>query len=307
MKAGEERQGAVMQPTGVEFHRGARWAAPKEIDGPAFASELNGRFPRLGLANGFDDNIKGLWSGVSDDLDHVALTRDDNGLFRAEFAGAIQALLAASGQRYVTSRMPCEGDEHEADGAATYNEDALTFVEMAIADSLDNAGERFGEGSVPKGSLVLQTQEIALDETLGDGDRFGIRAIEEEEIITKIFLLIAAVKALAARSGVGDNDPIADAPGTDVRGDFGNETGHFVSENGGRCDHAGVIAALENFEVGAASERGFYAQSHSARGKRARLDLLDPQIFASVQHRGFHRSCQHIGTRFRVEQTRQCG
>src|SRR6185503_10169403 len=102
----------------------------------------------------------------------------------AEFAGAIEALLAASGQRYITSRMPCEGDEHEADRAAAYNEDALTLVEMAIVDPLDNAGKRLSEGSVPEGSLVLKAQEIALYETLRDGDRFSIRAIEEEEIIT---------------------------------------------------------------------------------------------------------------------------
>jgi hypothetical protein len=187
--------------------------------------------------------------------------------------------------------MPREGYEHKANGPAAYHENALTLVKTAVADSLHNAGERFRESGVPKGSVVLQTQEIALDETLGDGDRFSVCAIKEGEIVAKIFLLIAAIKALAARSRVGDNDPIAHSPGIDVR-DFGNDSGHFVSKNGRRCDHAGVIAALENFEVGAASERRFDAQSHFAPGKRARLDLLDPQIFASVQHRRLHRIVQ---------------
>src|SRR5437867_4811681 len=61
-----------------------------------------------------------------------------------------------------------------------------------------------------------------------------------------------------------------------------------MSEDRRRCNHAGVIAAFENFQVGAARQRSFDAHANSAGRERPWIDLLDPQIFPSMQHRRFH-------------------
>ena len=61
-----------------------------------------------------------------------------------------------------------------------------------------------------------------------------------------------------------------------------------MAEDGGRHDHFGVIAALENFEVGAASQRGFDADADFARLERRRRDVFDLDFFLPVQDGGFH-------------------
>ena len=61
-----------------------------------------------------------------------------------------------------------------------------------------------------------------------------------------------------------------------------------MAEDGGRHDHLRVITALENFQVGAAGERGLDAEADFARRERPRCDFLDAHIFFSVENGGFH-------------------
>jgi hypothetical protein len=71
-------------------------------------------------------------------------------------------------------------------------------------------------------------------------------------------------------------------------GDFRNHPGEFVAEDGGRDDHLGVVAALENFQVGAAGERGLDADADFAGLERRRRNFLDEDFFFSVEDGGFH-------------------
>ena len=61
-----------------------------------------------------------------------------------------------------------------------------------------------------------------------------------------------------------------------------------MAEDGGRHDHFGVIAALENFQVGAAGERGLDADADFAWFERRRREVFDLDFFLSVQDGGFH-------------------
>lgn len=61
-----------------------------------------------------------------------------------------------------------------------------------------------------------------------------------------------------------------------------------MAKNGGRYDHPGVIAALENLEVGAAGERGFDADADFTGLERGWHDVFNPDLFLPVQDGGFH-------------------
>ena len=61
-----------------------------------------------------------------------------------------------------------------------------------------------------------------------------------------------------------------------------------MSEDGGRNDHLRVVAALENFQVGAAGERGLDAEADFAGLERGRREVFDLDLFFSVQDGGFH-------------------
>lgn len=61
-----------------------------------------------------------------------------------------------------------------------------------------------------------------------------------------------------------------------------------MSEDGGRDDHLRVVAALENFQVGAAGKRGLDANADFAGLERRRRDFFKEDFFFSVEDGGFH-------------------
>ena len=64
--------------------------------------------------------------------------------------------------------------------------------------------------------------------------------------------------------------------------------GQFMAEDGGRHNHFGVIAAFENFQIGAAGERGLDADADFAGFQRWRRDVFDLNFFPAVKDGGFH-------------------
>ncbi len=61
-----------------------------------------------------------------------------------------------------------------------------------------------------------------------------------------------------------------------------------MAKDGGGHDHFGVVAALEDLQVGAAGERGFDADADFARFEGGRRDVFDLDFFPTVQDGGFH-------------------
>ena len=71
-------------------------------------------------------------------------------------------------------------------------------------------------------------------------------------------------------------------------GDFRNDTGEFMAEDGGGHYHFGVITAFENLQIRAASKRGLDADADFARLERGRRNVLNLNFFPAVQDGGFH-------------------
>src|SRR5258708_1791405 len=102
-----------------------------------------------------------------------------------------------------------------------------------------NASQWFGQSGVFETCLGLKSQEIFFDKALRDDNRFGVSAIEKEQIVAKILLVVLAIKAFGARSGVRDDDALADFPISNRGMYLGNNSREFVAEYRGRNNHLG--------------------------------------------------------------------
>ena len=70
--------------------------------------------------------------------------------------------------------------------------------------------------------------------------------------------------------------------------------GQFVAEESGRDDHAGMIAAAKNFEVGAAGEGGADADDEFTGLRPGNGHIFDANIFAAVEDCGLHGSLAQL-------------
>ena len=65
-------------------------------------------------------------------------------------------------------------------------------------------------------------------------------------------------------------------------------SGQFVAEERRRHDHARMIAAAKDLEVGSAGERRAHAHDQFARSGLGNRNALDANIFATVEDCGLH-------------------
>src|SRR5262245_24459409 len=98
--------------------------------------------------------------------------------------------------------MFCECDEHQTDGASADDEHTITGSQLSVFHALDDTSEGFSESSVAEHGARLQAEHVLLDYAGGDDNGLGIRAVEEEEVIAEIFLLMLTEEARTARSRV---------------------------------------------------------------------------------------------------------
>jgi hypothetical protein len=135
-------------------------------------------------------------------------------------------------------------------------------------------------------------QRVAGDDFGGDADEFGIGSVVEEEIFAEILLGALAEIALAAGGRVDRDDTVAEFKihtFFDAFAQFDDSAGELMAEEGGRLDHLGVVAAAEDFEVGAAGEGyGDFEDEFAGVGARDG-NLFDADVFLAVEDGGGHR------------------
>jgi len=94
---------------------------------------------------------------------------------------------------------------------------------------------------------MVTVSHVGFNNALGHANVFGVRAIVEEKIFAEIFLMLGAVEAHLARGGVQGNHAHALLETVDAGADLLDDTSQFMAEQGGRDDHAGVVATLIDF------------------------------------------------------------
>jgi hypothetical protein len=102
---------------------------------------------------------------------------------------------------------------------------------------------------------------------------------------------VTAVIAIATGGGVEGDDTIARAESGDASADLVDGTGKLMSKGDGGLEHAGVITAAVDLEVGSTGKGGMDAHDDfTGTGLRHR-NLFNPQVLAAVEHGGCHVRC----------------
>ena len=130
---------------------------------------------------------------------------------------------------------------------------------------------------------------VALDDAGGDADELGIRAVVEQQIFAEIHFAAMAVEALQAGSGIGRHNTLARPKARDRIANRNHVAGEFVTEDRGRNDHAGVIAAAKDLDVGAAGERGAHADEDVAGPDGGNGNPFQLHVLFAVEYGREHR------------------
>jgi len=172
--------------------------------------------------------------------------------------------------------------EHEADGAASDDDDGVSGLSVRFFETANDACQGLSESGVFEGDVGGHEQRVLLDDARGDGDEFGVGSVVEEEVVAQILLAAEAEIALVAWSRVEGNDPIADPKIPYAPADFVNNAGEFVSEGHGQGEHSGMIAATVNLQIGATGEGSLNANDDFSRTGYGYREALKAHIFATV-------------------------
>ncbi len=179
-------------------------------------------------------------------------------------------------------------NEHEADGSTAENCHGVADLHPGFMETAENAGQRFRHRRIFKGHVGRDDQHVGFDDALRDPNVFCVGAIIEEEIFAEIFLMLGAVEAHLARSGVQGYDAHALLETIDPGADFLNYAGQFVAEQGGRNDHAGMVATLVHLKIGAAGQGDLYFDQNLAVSHARDGYFFDLEVFLAVQDGGGH-------------------
>ena len=133
--------------------------------------------------------------------------------------------------------------------------DRVADFDSGFVQAAQHAGQRLGHGGVFETDAGRDDQHVRFDDAARDADVFRVGSVVEEQVFAEIFLVLGAVEAHLARGGVERDYAHALLEGVYALADFLDDSGEFVAEERRGDDHAGVVTALVNLEIGAAGER----------------------------------------------------
>jgi hypothetical protein len=135
---------------------------------------------------------------------------------------------------------------------------------------------------VLEGDIGGDEQSILLDDARGNRDEFGVGSVVEEQVVAEVLLVAAAEVALIAWSRVEGDDAVADSEIPNAGTYFVDNARELMPEGHGQSEHARVIAATVNLEVGATGEGGLDANDDLSRTGNGYREALKAHIFAAV-------------------------
>ena len=170
----------------------------------------------------------------------------------AEAAREFERSSAAGKRDHAKAAARQHADVFQSDGAAADDDGGIAGADFHLMNAAQHAGERLDKRGAAVIDGVRHLEHVFHDDAAGDAEIFGVGTVVEEQVFAEIFLAAAAMEAAQARRGIGGDHALADAPaGVDTLAESGDFANDFVAENGGRLNHARVVAAPPNFEVGA--------------------------------------------------------
>src|SRR5437763_9015792 len=138
--------------------------------------------------------------------------------------------------------------------------------------------------------MIRNRYQILFHDAPRNADVLSISAIVEQQVVAQVLLAVEAVKANSAGRGVGGNHAHAGGEFLDARSHFHNLAGQFVSKQCRRSDHAGMIAASKDLQIGAAGKRYPNFDQNFSLAQLGYRNALDFHVFASMEDSSSHRA-----------------
>ncbi len=277
-----------MNEPGVKADLGPSRTAAKEVDRAPFAHQLNRGLPGFRFAHRFDDHV-GPRAQLGLARRHpVRLSRDVEHARRPQARRRFEPHPPTAGHDDLASLMTGQPGEHQADRARSDNQDRLPRPDLEILQSLHDTGQRLHQSGVVKPGLRLKPEQILLHQTMRNNNGLGIGAVQKEQVVAEVFLFVLAVEASPARGRVGHDDAITHRPARCRRVNLADDSREFMTEQGGRDDHLGVVAPLENFQIRPARQRGFDRHPDFAQFQGTFRNVLHSHQLFAVKNCRFH-------------------
>src|SRR5579862_4962407 len=129
---------------------------------------------------------------------------------------------------------------------------------------------------------------VPLHDTRRDPNVFRVGAVIEEQIFAEVFQASTAEETVVARRRICGHHPLARAyPSHSIaNGDY--IAGQLMPEDSWWHDHSRMIAAAENFDIGATSQRYFHAHQNVFATNLGNGDPLYLQVFLAVEYGSHH-------------------
>ena len=213
MKTREQGEIGIMDERGVEDDAGAGRTAAEEIHRAALAHEMHGGFPNHRLADRLNDRVEMRLGSFAQPVvtrplpSPMSTTSSAPSRRAASKRGARRPATVTWQPSFLASAANIKPI-----GPAPMTRTFWPDAQLEVLDALDDTGQRFGERGIAEIGLRLEAQQVFLDEPRGNGDGFGVGAVEEQQIFAQIFLAGAAMKTFAARRGIGHDHAVADLP-----------------------------------------------------------------------------------------------
>src|SRR5438876_11476264 len=97
--------------------------------------------------------------------------------------------------------------------------------------------------------------------------------------------MFRAIEAHLAGRGIQGDDAHSYLESADILANFLDHSSQFVSEEGWWHNHASMIAALINFQIGAAGQRELHVNSHLSIGNVRSRYLFNLHFLFAVEDR----------------------
>ncbi len=177
---------------------------------------------------------------------------------------------------------------HQPQRAAANDGNRIAGVRARIFKAVHGAGQRLSKRSVLQRNVVENVEGILGNDTSRDADELGIGAVVEEQIVAEVFLAMLAEIALPAGGGVERNHAVAGSKVRDSFAHLNDRSRQLVAKERRGHDHARMVAAAKDLQIGSAGERGAHAHNQLARFSFRKGNLLNANIFAPVEDSGLH-------------------
>ncbi len=256
MKRGAQRDVAIVDAIGVERDVGVGRATAEEVHRAALADKLHRLLPGFRRADGLNGDVDSAIAG-SEGTGFADGFVDDRGLDNmrgAKLSRSFNLAVVLDDGDGLESGERGHVQNHEAKRPTANDGNCVALARIGVLEPVDGAGQGLGERGVFERHVLRNDERVLGDDAFGNLDEFGISAVVEEQIVAKIFLATQAKVALAARSGVERHNPVAGSEIGDALARFDDRSCLLVSEERGRNDHARVVSAAKDLEIGAAGE-----------------------------------------------------